>query len=56
MKEKETSMDLRRINVMVPEDVHQILDEFKKEKGYSSKDKALAELLIDYKKLRETKP
>lgn len=48
-------MDLRRINVMVPEDVHKILDEFKKEKGYPSKDKAVAELLVEFKKLRESK-
>lgn len=53
MEESETSMDLRRINVMVPEDVHKILDEFKKDNGYPSKDKAMAELLIEFKKLRE---
>jgi len=43
-------MELRRINVMVPEDVHKILDEFQENHGYRSKDKALAELLTEFKK------
>jgi len=51
MNEIDTSMDLKRINVMVPEDVHQILDNFKKAHGYSSKDKAVAELLKEFKKM-----
>jgi metal-responsive CopG/Arc/MetJ family transcriptional regulator len=38
-------MDLKRVNVMVPEDVHEILDRFQKKHGHRSKDKALAELL-----------
>jgi hypothetical protein len=38
-------MELRRVNVMVPEDTHEILDRFQKKHGHRSKDKALAELL-----------
>lgn len=38
-------MELKRINVMVPEDIHEILDRFQKKHGHRSKDKALAELL-----------
>jgi metal-responsive CopG/Arc/MetJ family transcriptional regulator len=41
-------MDLKRINVMVPEDVHEILDRFQKKYSHRSKDKALAELLKAY--------
>jgi len=48
-------MDLKRINVMVPEDVHEILDEFQKKHGHRSKDKALAELLKEFKKLTANK-
>jgi hypothetical protein len=45
-------MELRRINVMVPEDVHEILDKFQKDHGYRSKDKALAELLRAFEKCK----
>lgn len=42
-------MELRRINVMVPDDIHDILDEYQKKHGHRSKDKALAELLKEFK-------
>jgi hypothetical protein len=45
-------MELKRINVMVPEDVHEILDEYQKKHGHRSKDKALAELLMEFKKCK----
>jgi len=45
-------MELKRINVMVPEDVHSILDEYQKKHGHRSKDKALAELLMEFKKTK----
>jgi hypothetical protein len=42
-------MELKRINVMVPDDVHAILDDYQKAHGHRSKDKALAELLKEFK-------
>ncbi len=45
-------MELKRINVMVPEEVHEILDEYQKKHGHRSKDKALAELLMEFKKCK----
>lgn len=46
------SMELKRINVMVPEDVHSILDEYQRTHGHRSKDKALAELLKEFQKMK----
>jgi len=44
--------ELKRVNVMVPDESHQVLVEFQREHGLRSKDKALADLLLDYKKLK----
>lgn len=44
-------MELKRVNVVIDEESHQILLDFQKARDYSSKDKALAELLRDYKSL-----
>lgn len=48
-----TIMELKRINVMVPEEVHEILDKYQKAHGHRSKDKALAELLMEFKRCTE---
>ena len=45
-----TPMELKRVNVVIDEDAHDVLVAFQKEKGYPSKDKALAELLREFKK------
>ena len=45
-------MELKRINVVVDEEAHNVLIDFQKEGHYSSKDKAMAELLREFKKLR----
>lgn len=44
-------MELKRVNVVIDEDAHQVLLDFQKSKGYASKDKALAELLREFKTL-----
>ena len=47
------SMELRRVNVMLPDDIHSILSNFQRAHDIKSKDKALAELLKEYKRLAE---
>lgn len=44
-------MDLKRVNVVIDEEAHQVLIDFQKSRGYTSKDKALAELLREFKKV-----
>ncbi len=46
-------MDLKRVNVVIDAESHQVLLDFQKSKDYASKDKALAELLMEFKKLRK---
>jgi hypothetical protein len=48
-------MELKRVNVVIDEDAHQVLSDFQKKKGYSSKDKALAELLREFRKCNQAK-
>ena len=51
MGKNDSVSELKRINVMVPEEIHRVLDEFKKNHSYASKDKALAELLREFKRI-----
>jgi len=47
-------MELKRVNVVIDDEAHQVLIDFQKEKGYPSKDKALAELLREFKKCKQS--
>jgi len=44
--------ELKRVNVVIPDESHQVLLEFQRGHGLRSKDKALADLLLDYKRLK----
>lgn len=48
-------MELKRVNVVIDEDAHQVLIDFQKINNYASKDKALAELLREFKKCRDAR-
>jgi hypothetical protein len=48
-------MDLKRVNVVIDEEAHQVLIDFQKSRKYASKDKALAELLREFDLLRRKK-
>lgn len=48
-------MELKRVNVVIPEDAWDILVEKQTENSLPSKDKALAELLYEYKRLKDGK-
>jgi len=52
MSLKSIIMELKRINVLVPEDAHEVLDRYQKKHGYRSRDKALAELLTEFNALK----
>jgi len=47
--------ELKRVNVVIDEESHQVLLDFQRRKGYASKDKALAELLREFRQLVEAK-
>jgi len=48
-------MELKRVNVVIDGDAHQVLIDFQKLNNYTSKDKALAELLREFKKCQDAK-
>lgn len=45
-------MNIKRINVVVSEDAHAVLDEFQRRGGYATRDKALDELLLSYNAMK----
>jgi len=47
---KMNPMELKRVNVVIDEESHQVLLDFQARHDLRSKDKALSELLKDYKK------
>ena len=46
-------MELKRVNVLIDEDAHDILAAFQKERDYRTRDKAVAELFREFKSNRE---
>ena len=46
-------MELKRVNVVIDADAHKVLIDYQTKKGFSSKDKALAELLRAVKDCEE---
>lgn len=45
-------MELKRVNVVVDAEAHQVLIDFQRAHDYPSKDKALGELLREFAKMR----
>jgi hypothetical protein len=41
--------EMKRVNVVIPEEAHRVLIAFQTKMGYPSKDKALSELLLKVK-------
>ena len=49
MQDDSEIMDLKRVNVVIDDEAHQVLLNFQKKYKYPSKDKALAEFLRKHK-------